>query len=97
MPSFQITLKYTRDELERVMREKHGVANITIRTEPDATGVITFLLAAVGAGNLHVNGKYDAEIDGDEVLVRVENGDYTEGWHERVQHTLKRLDDHIRK
>ena len=79
------------------MREKHGVSNITIRRPQDATGVMTFLLEAIGYDSLYISGEYDAEIEDDDVLVRVQNGDYSDGWHERVQRTLKRLDDHIRK
>jgi hypothetical protein len=97
MSSFTVTVKYTKEELQKVMREKHGVQNIVVERPSQATSIIEFLLNSLGIDSLHAGDSGADVVSGDDLLVNIDNGDYSDGWSKRVQEELKRLDDHIKK
>jgi len=92
MADFQITLQYPKQSLIDVMERRHGVRNVTIPHKHDVAGVVTFLISAVGARRLVVK---ESAVEDDTALVTLTTDDYNEGWHQKVEAEIQKLQEHI--
>ncbi|NIR31342.1 MAG: hypothetical protein GWN84_18940 [Gammaproteobacteria bacterium] len=93
MAEFQVTLRYPTDALVKVMEKHHGIHNVAVTHKHDVSGLVTFLIDAVGGRLLNVK---DANLDDDTALVTLSIGDYGEGWHQKAEKEIRQLQEHIR-
>lgn len=93
MAQFQVTLRYGKDDLVRVMEQRHGIVGVAVTHKHDVSGIVTFLIDAVGGRTLSVK---DSSIEDDTVFVTISVDDYGEGWHEKAEKEIRRLQEHIR-
>ncbi len=92
MAEFQVTLRYGKDELVKVMEKRHGIRDVAVTHKHDVSGIVTFLIDAVGGRLLNVK---DANLEDDAVLVTLSIADYGEGWHQKAEKEIRQLQEHI--
>lgn len=93
MAQFQVTLRYSKEDLIKVMEKHHGIRNVTVAHKHDVSGIVTFLIDAVGGRTLKVR---DSGLDDDAALVTLSVDDYGEGWHQKAESEIRKVQEHIR-